>query len=169
MTATGGGRKALVLALVLPILGLVALIVRSEFVAESGTKWILAIHPYDPRDLLRGHYLRYRIDWRWDGAQSCEGGWDECCYCLHGNVAAPPEEPTVEMVSCGAVARCASWFPRRREENLSQFFIPEDREESLTRAIRDRPAHLLISVTSGGGVVIRDMLLDRRPWREVAR
>ena len=30
---------------------------------DSGTEIIVTVSGYDPRDLLSGHYIRYRIDW----------------------------------------------------------------------------------------------------------
>ena len=56
-------RIANYLTLVLPILGLGGLWGWSDFKAEQGTDWLVPIAGYDPRDLLRGHYIQYSYDW----------------------------------------------------------------------------------------------------------
>jgi len=41
------------------------------------------IEPYDPRDLLYGHYLRFQITWNWKkgmGEPACQG--ENCCLCV---------------------------------------------------------------------------------------
>lgn len=48
-------------ALALPILLVLAGIVRAELTRATQPTWRLPIAGYDPRDLLRGHYLRFRF------------------------------------------------------------------------------------------------------------
>jgi hypothetical protein len=87
-------------ALVLPLLGLSATWIFTHVRAQQGTEWDVPIAGYDPRDLLRGHYVIYTYDWpgvaedrRWELA----GG-----LCLHGTA------PTIERVTPGAGADCAN-------------------------------------------------------------
>ena len=68
------------LALLLPIVAIVGMIARAEMVLQTGRSWQVRIKGYDPRDLLRGQYLRYTIDWQLQGEATCQGG--SCCYCL---------------------------------------------------------------------------------------
>ena len=50
-------------ATVLPLLGLAALWVQSDRVYHTGTEWEVPVAGYDPRDLLRGHYVEFTYDW----------------------------------------------------------------------------------------------------------
>jgi hypothetical protein len=53
-----------VLAIViLPLAGLAALWAQSEYLSHQGTDWEVPIQGYDPRDLLRGHYVEFTYDW----------------------------------------------------------------------------------------------------------
>ncbi|MEM6585863.1 MAG: GDYXXLXY domain-containing protein [Pseudomonadota bacterium] len=66
--------------LVLPVAGLGALWWQSEDLSRQGTDWEVPIQGYDPRDLLRGHYVEFRYDWPIrpvdaDGAQAIEGAF----------------------------------------------------------------------------------------------
>ena len=49
--------------LVVPLAGLCALWATSEHASRQGTDWDVPIEGYDPRDLLRGHYVEFRYDW----------------------------------------------------------------------------------------------------------
>ena len=148
-------------ALALPVVVLAVMVVRAEVIIAAGRTYELLIEGYDPRDLLRGQYLRYRVKWNMVG--STGGGGDVCL--VQG---AETVNPAVRMGGyapgsdqCQAVIRAGA------VENLNQYFIPEDMGPPLERAIRDRRASLRVHVSGGGDVVIEDLLLDGRPWREV--
>ncbi len=49
--------------LVLPLAGLAALWVQSDALSRQGSDWEVPIQGYDPRDLLRGHYVEFTYDW----------------------------------------------------------------------------------------------------------
>lgn len=154
----------LALALILPIAVLAALIGRAEMVVQTGTEWAVRIRGYDPRDLLRGQYLQYNIDWKMEG-NSCKDS--ACCYCLwNSDPSQPvPPEPSVSIVDCADRAPCTSYFPVARAESLRRYFIPEGEGPRLEQEIRKHEAMLLLRVSSRGKVVITDLLLDRKPWR----
>src|SRR4051812_44812768 len=102
-------QRSLVLALLLPIAALGVMIVRAEATTRGGRPWVLSIEGYDPRDLVRGHYLNYRVKWLWEGTSHvCMAS--TCCYCLHGD-GPPPVEPTVTRVSCTETSSCVSFIP----------------------------------------------------------
>lgn len=153
------------LALLLPIAVLGVLIGRAELVVQTGTEWAVRIRGYDPRDLLRGQYLQYNIDWKMEG-EDCTGG--ACCYCLwNSNPGQPsPPEPSVRIISCADRQPCQSYFPVERESTLRKYFIPEGEGARLEQEIRKHEAMLLLRVSSRGKVVITDLLLDRKPWRK---
>lgn len=157
-------------AVLLPLLAIALLIARAELVMQSGVEWAVRIEGYDPRDLLAGNYLRYRIDW---GLQESRCSGAGCCYCLWGegrrDAAAPPPVPAASLLRCEDRAPCESWFPVEASAGLEKFFIPEDKGPALEQAIRAHKATLLLRVTSRGRVGIADLLLDGKPWREVAK
>lgn len=51
------------LALVLPLAGLGAVWWQTELDSHRGTEWDIPVQGYDPRDLLRGHYVQFQYDW----------------------------------------------------------------------------------------------------------
>ena len=50
-------------ALVLPVSGFGASWVATHRMAQQGEEWLIPVQGYDPRDLLRGHYIQYRYAW----------------------------------------------------------------------------------------------------------
>ena len=76
---TGYRRLVLPLALALPLAGLCLAWIWTEAGSREGTEWNVPVTGYDPRDLLRGHYVQFRYDWpapvegnisSWSGARA---------------------------------------------------------------------------------------------------
>lgn len=159
------------LALLLPIVAIVGMIARAEMVLQTGRSWQVRIKGYDPRDLLRGQYLRYTIDWQLQGEATCQGG--SCCYCLWDAGLSPAGAPAplaaVSLVSCSERAPCQSYFPQERAADLTKYFIPEGEGATLEKALREREAALKLVVSTRGRVAIADLLLDGEPWREALK
>ncbi len=88
------------LALVLPLLGLAAAWALTHVRAQRGTEWDVPVAGYDPRDLLRGHYVIFSYEWPGvaDPARWVYGGG----LCLHGSA------PTIERVTGGAGRDCTA-------------------------------------------------------------
>jgi len=87
-------------ALVLPLLGLAATWVFTHVRAQQGTEWDVPIAGYDPRDLLRGHYVIYTYDW--PGLENSETWRYGGELCIHGTA------PAIERVTGGADPACAN-------------------------------------------------------------
>jgi uncharacterized membrane-anchored protein len=158
----------LVVALLLPLVALVLLIVRAELVLKQGRRWTVAITGYDPRDLIRGHYLQFRLKWKPASSldEQCPSTSEDCYLCLErqgGDTSARPE-PTMRRVYSYQTKQCDSAFPAATEENLHKYFIPEDKGAVLERAIREKEASLVLAVSATGEVVIKDLLLNDEPW-----
>ena len=88
------------LSLVLPLLGLAGTWTWTHVRAQQGTEWDVPIAGYDPRDLLRGHYVIYTYDWPGLGERD---RWDiPPELCLHGAA------PVIDRVTDGAGPECAN-------------------------------------------------------------
>jgi hypothetical protein len=163
----------LVAALLLPIVALMLLVARAEYVVRSGRRWQVRITGYDPRDIVSGQFLRYRIAWDWEGGAeprlaSCPDG--ACALCLNrrpGDSAAIPE-PRVRRAASSDVGGCDSFFPTEAEEKLHRYYIPEGMGGKLEEALRDRSRQvsLQLSISRAGKVAVTELLIDGAPWRE---
>lgn len=162
--------RKLLIAVSIPFVLLCLLIVRAEIHMSQGKQWQFQVQGYDPRDLLRGHYLRFglRYDWEDEASQSCSGAGD-CCVCLTdvGGVV-----PKVRKLSCELAQReCESHVRDELLLNLNRYYIPEeqakDAEQILRDAARDDEAFLSISVNSKGEPLILDMIIHGESLQEL--
>jgi uncharacterized membrane-anchored protein len=162
------------LAVLVPVLGLAVLVGRAEYAVRHGPAWTIPIEGYDPRDLLHGHYLQYRYRLRWDGIDTCgaqpygeRGPVPGCCLCLTRD-GASTYDPFVRQVACDdAPAICEGTL---RAEGLVpplRYFVPEDRGLALEEALRTHEAAIELAVSPSGEPAVRELVLDRRPWRDV--
>jgi len=163
-------RLVLLAAAALPVLGIAALVAFAEVRLRSGRTWIVDIAGYDPRDIIAGHYLRYRFAFRWDGADSCgaaagrRGGSVEsrCCLCLdtdpHGR-----GRPRVRNVRCGEVAACAAWLGGAKAAGEQRYFVPEARARELESRVQSGHAAVEMVATPGGAPAVGRLLVDGRP------
>lgn len=84
-------RALLAAVLLLPLVGLAGGIVRQQAALDGATRWILPISGYDPRDPLRGQFLRFSYDWQVEGDAAACAAPAGCALCLarrHGTVVA---------------------------------------------------------------------------------
>jgi GDYXXLXY protein len=162
------------LAVVVPMLGLLVLVARAEVRLRSGASFRVAIEGYDPRDLLRGHYLQYRFRFDWQGESSCgrlsaglpEGIDPSCCVCL-GSKVDSHELAQARQVACDQVGTCDGWLEAASLSPPLRYFVPERRASELEDALRGREASLALSCGPGGQPAIGELYIDGRPWRDV--
>ena len=131
-------RAAHLAAFALPLAGLAALWGWSDYLSRQGTDWLVPIAGYDPRDLLRGHYVQYSYDWPGlDGAALRQGWPGELC--LHGAA------PRLERVSLPAPGTPCEHRARAFDADSSypvglsngRVYIAQTRSEELTRSLTD--------------------------------
>lgn len=170
------------LAALLPVVGLLALVARSEL-ARQGAEFRLAIVGYDPRDLIAGHYLRYRFELDWQGESSCGGGGSSaltgnaapapsalphlqsgCCLCLT-HQGQPPATPAVRQLSCAEVRGCDGWLYSEQLQSPQRHYVPEERAQELERALRERKAAVDVVTSPSGTAAVGELYLDGLPWR----
>jgi uncharacterized membrane-anchored protein len=160
------------LAVLVPVLGLALLAARAEVAQRSGAVWTIPIEGHDPRDLLHGQYLRYQYRLRWHGQDTC-GPVEQrllragCCLCLTRD-AADGFDPFVRQVDCDSVPpTCDAHLQSTAMLPPQRHFIPEDRGHDLEAGLRTHAAAIELAVSPSGEPAVRELVLDRRPWRDV--
>jgi hypothetical protein len=160
------------LAALLPVLGLAALVVRSEL-AQRGNAFRLDIRGYDPRDLISGRYLRYQFELDWQGEGSCGQALSDrdryldptCCVCLTRQ-GEHPATPAVRLAACDAVQSCDGWLHAEQLQEPKRYFIPEESAAELERALFERKAAVDVVASKSGSAAVGELYLDGQPWRE---
>jgi hypothetical protein len=164
-------RAARLAAFALPLAGLTALWGWSDHLSRQGTDWLVPVAGYDPRDLLRGHYVQFTYDWPGDGAAP-RGSDDSLSeLCLHG---APPRLESVSRPApdsrCNHLARAAdadSGYPTGL--STGRVYIPQTRSAELTRKLTDPNLRgfVLLRQREDGTVTPRELRF--RPLTEAER
>ena len=178
-------KKALsIFTLVFPVLVMGLMIGVHIQNKETGTLWRVPVTGYDPRDLLRGHYLTYRYDWNWESeSRSCANR--KCVLCLNEAQAGGNTNPLVSYASREAAPKmCASYMNGRfygsrfeigpkRGNNLRRYYIPEEHASRLDRILRnwsgeeeEHDFEIGLRVNSSGGAFIEGMYIDDVPLEE---
>jgi hypothetical protein len=157
-------------AFALPLAGLAALWGWSDYQSRQGTDWLVPIGGYDPRDLLRGHYVQYAYDWPGlDGAALRQGGPAELC--LHG--AAPRLERVSHPAPGAPCEHRARAFDAGRAypTGLSngRVYIAQTRSEELTRNLADPDLRGFVVLRQREDGTITPRVLRFRPLTEAER
>ena len=154
------------LALILPILLLVFMVGRAEWQLAHSNTWFFSIRGYDPRDLLRGHYMRFQLVVAPDETlESCEIDDPACCYCLddRGRFEAHVTLATCETASL----TCDDYVQTQPLHSLDRFYIPETGRRELEARFRDAAlaghAYLAVAVDRAGQPMIEGLWLDGKP------
>ena len=153
----------LTLAVLAPILLLGSLAGWKGWVVSQGMRATLPIQGFDPRDLLSGHYLIYRIEY----------GIPNLCkakYLENKTVHACLDSKTF---SIGALkpsqcrrairGRCES---KRFIAGIERFYVPEDRARALEKAVMKRKGSVVLALDGKGSAIVADLLIEGRSWKE---
>lgn len=163
-------REILVGALVLPLLAIGLGIVRAELFLADTNEFTFEVAGFDPRDLLRGHYLQFRVrvDEPLAVREPCDDANGHCCLCL--TRVAPGAPPLAERATCDtARASCDGALHTRYLDEPQRYYVPEERahalEERLREAVERRAAQVVLAIDSQGEARVREMLVDGEPLR----
>ena len=144
------------------------LIVRAEYHIKNSDEWNFKITGYDPRDLLRGHYLRFRIAYNWDkNNNSCTGS--SCCLCL---TETEDVTPLVHKTSCEVVkTSCDGYVLSEHQNSLTRFYIPETEasraEDILREAQTNDNAFIKTAINANGEPKILDLMIGEKSLNEI--
>jgi uncharacterized membrane-anchored protein len=156
--------RRLLVALVLPVIALGAWTAKHAFIKVTGTRVELPIVGFDPRDLLSGHYMLFRIDYGVTG-KFCE--WDgEACMCL-----TPSDgglwKGSSSTSSCSIAAKDCQAFIRgtctgdRFETGIERYYFSEAHVKKL--AVVPPKSSVVLRLGSGGVPVVDEVRVDGAP------
>lgn len=131
-----------VFALVLPLLGLAAAWIVTHTRAQQGVEWDVPVMGYDPRDLLRGHYIQYQYDWPGlNGAENGPLASANAELCLIG---APPALAQVREPSQGEACTHRAVAPKEGRWDwgpvnrwTGRLYVPQTQAHAMETKLRD--------------------------------
>lgn len=158
-------RFSLALALLLPIVVLAGNAWMHYHQRISGETVTLPIEGFDPRDLLSGHYLVYRIDYGIEDDTNCPTSDIAASICLAPERRVYPADELPENCTQFIRGNCDS--NAQFISGLERFYIPEEYAGVLDEKVRNQQGKLVISVGESGNAGVLDLLIDDRPWKEL--
>lgn len=151
-------KSSLIVALIFPIFFLAALTIYKHINLSKGSEVILPISGYDPRDLLSGHYLVYRINY---GVETlCPSPTQR----ITGYVCFEPKKFTYSIPeNCSKYIRGTCTYGRF-EAGVEKFFVPEEKAIILERLIRSNFASIVLSISTDGSAQVKNLLINGKSW-----
>lgn len=166
-------KNGILIALCTPILVLLILTFYKKYILTVGQPVTLQITGYDPRDLLSGHYLIYRVDYgvkykcdyrRYSVNQKANKRLERLSnypayMCLENKTFTRrfPHE-------CGLLikGRCERG---QFKAGIERFYIPESDAPRLDKLVRAKKASIVLSVMRDGRAQIKDLLIEGKSWK----
>jgi uncharacterized membrane-anchored protein len=160
-TLTRKARALLLAAVMLPVLGITLGIARSELHFARSQEWSLPVAGYDPRDLLRGHYIQYRLNLPTDEGGYCSDDAPNCCLCLSRG-----EPVSISRLECSLASSCQGMLRTEYLPQLQRYYVPEARAkeaEDKLRSADQGKAKLVIALDPNGKPQVRELLIEGKP------
>ena len=154
-------KKLLIIALLIPILFLLGFTIKNQLALSHGKEFSLPVEGFDPRDLIAGHYLIYRVNY--GGVPKCSVGQKLSYVCLdpYGDYASlKPEDGSCKLFIKGSCEYGGF------SAGIEKFYIPEEFSRELTSKIVNHKGKILISVSKSGDAIIKDLLIENCPWKK---
>jgi uncharacterized membrane-anchored protein len=154
-------RMISLIAIVLPILVIAAWMGQYALRVKQGNEVTLAIAGFDPRDLLSGHYLQFRVDY---GLEIDCTNTGPRCICLES--AGDRYVAKRENNCSGESEACAHRLRGQCENNrfvagIERFYFPEQYQKAL--AVVPPAATITVSLSKDGTGVITAMDVAGKP------
>ena len=167
-------RLFLPLALLFPLFGLGLIWLLTERQSDQGTEWDVPIAGYDPRDLLRGHYVQFRYDWpmvRENDIPAWSGSRSNLCI-----IGSSPRIERVEMqdpfrpvpeastLNCDAVAKANPWSEEGDDGLLrDRIYVPQQAARDYQARLADPELQGIVRIRINNSGYITPLSLAFRP------
>jgi uncharacterized membrane-anchored protein len=148
-----------------------AWLIREDYRAKQGEVVEIAITGYDPRDLLAGHYVTYRLDLG-EAASCTSRNVTQGAYCLclkisgegsaKADYGAPCRSAKMEGCNIKLKGRCLYGFPF--ESGIERYYIPEEYAPFLTTIPAD--SRVLARIDSNGRASLQKLKVGGKDLTE---
>jgi hypothetical protein len=153
--------------LLIPAAGLAAIWANAHRESKLGTDWDVPVRGYDPRDLLRGHYIEYEYDW----PKLTQEIYGHETLCIEGK--APQissvtvigfDGPSEGAAACGQIVRANDWSEEQGDSlTRDRLYIPQTRGAALDAKLRDPKLQGVVRVRIRADGIITPLSISFRP------
>ncbi len=164
-------QRSKALVIILPVLVMLGWVLMQERAVVTGTHVRLKIMGFDPRDLLSGHFLQFRIDYQ--NASVCPDNKYEAsqCVCLESPGGVVPARATW-VGKCNERPACALWLKgscdwRGFDAGIDRFYFPEEYSKQLVTVPPNSSVE--VSIDGAGHGVIMNLFVEGQPLLDYLR
>ena len=142
-------KKIGLVLLAIPFLAMLLMIVQNNHNVHGYQEYRFEIEGYDPRDLLKGHYLIFRYKWPEAAVNMFDDNsyprTDQVCACMSGDALLPDVRFDAcvsnhpRQKNCVAGVRVSGWASGaglQPNDTLRQYYIPEQHARMLENMLR---------------------------------
>ena len=155
--------KLFTIALGFPILYLMGIMGINEYQLRKSQTLTLPIQGYDPRDLLSGYYLRYKVKYGVKCPKKNKSK-TERRFKLAAYVCFKPEKSITyspsEKCSLFIKGKCDPFTNEFQSKNINRYYIPERAKELERLFTSAKKQEVILSVTKKGQALVKDVLID---------
>lgn len=154
-------------ALVFPIIVLAANTWMYQQQRSAGETFKFPIEGFDPRDMLAGHYLFYKVDYGVASTHGCPTTDIPAALCLRPERRVYPTDELPNGCEVYLQGECdaSSLFTA----GLNRFYIPQEYAAPLEAKIANKQGEIEVSIDKRGNAAILDLLIDGKTWKEVSQ
>lgn len=166
-------RFFLPLALLLPLAGLGLIWLMTDRESREGTEWDVPIAGYDPRDLLRGHYVQFRYDWPAVAHEDIPiWSTSRKSLCIRGTA---PDIDSVEVLdisgfseemesSCDATAKANPWSEEGDDGLIrDRIYVPQEEGRDYDRKLANPGLQGIVRIRINNKGFITPLSLSFQP------
>lgn len=170
------------LFLAIPFMAMIFMIATNHYKENAYQEYRIAIDGYDPRDLLKGHFILFTYDWPDNAVNKFGYGSsykDQACACFSGD----PLQPEIRFDYCKSnslIERSCNPAVRvqalgginfQPSEDLRRYYVAEDHAYTLEKMLREGKHKFSVGIVPqpGGHAVLKMMYVDGIPLDEYLR
>ncbi len=176
-------RKAIWIGtLALPVLALATAWANTHHMAQQGTEWVVPVSGYDPRDPLRGHYIRYQYDWPLPKAAVKEGEeamgfqpFETDPVCILGASPAIASarliKGSADEAGCVSIVRPNDWNESDGEDGAhsDRLYVPQAKAADMEAKLRDEKQQAIVRIRVRPDGVATPLSMSFRPRPAAAK
>lgn len=166
----------------LPVLALAAAWANTHRMAQQGVEWDVLVSGYDPRDPLRGHYIRYQYDWPLPKVAAKEDE-EEMGFqpFLSGPVCLIGTSPAITSArliagstdekGCTSIVRPNSWRESDGEDGAhrDRLYVPQAKAADMEAKLRDETQQAVVRIRVRPDGVATPLSMSFRPRPAAAK
>lgn len=152
--------KLFIIALSFPILCLMGIVGMNEYQLRKSQTLTLPIQGYDPRDLLSGYYLRYRVKYGVKCPEKNKSKTKRRSKVAY--ICFKPEKSITYSLpeNCSLFIKGKCDFNEFQSKNINRYYIPERAKELEKLFTSAKKQEVVLSVTKKGQALVKDILID---------